>query len=173
MSNPQLILQSERLAFTTWSPDHIDDVVALHSDIEVTRFLSGRVEDASDAKRRMGEWAKDFEKYGWCKFRVFTKADGKFVGRAGFGLEEGEPEIGYALSQSEWGKGYAVEAALALRDWIFRSTEHQSFIGFASAANLPSNHILKKIGMQFTNTRYDDSGKEVSFYKLTKEQWHG
>ncbi|MCZ4271339.1 GNAT family N-acetyltransferase [Maritalea porphyrae] len=173
MGHPQLILQSERLAFSTWSPSQIGDVIALHRDLAVTQHLSGRIEDEADAKRRMGVWADEFEKYGWCKFRVMRKSDGAFIGRAGFGLEEGEPEIGYAISHAEWGKGYAQEAAFALRDWIFRATDHQSFIGYAFTQNLASVHILKKIGMQFTHTDVDDSGKELSFHKLTKEQWHG
>ena len=173
MNHSQLILQSERLAFSTWSPDQVKDVVKLHSDPTVTAHLSGRIEDGDDAKRRMESWQSDFEKFGWCKFRVIRKSDGAFVGRAGFGLEEGEPEIGYALLQEEWGKGYAKEAAFALRDWIFRSTSHQSFLGYAFTENAVSIHILKKIGMHFTHTVHDDSGKELSFHKLTKEQWHG
>ncbi|MFT6659821.1 GNAT family N-acetyltransferase [Maritalea sp.] len=173
MPDQRIIVRSERLTFSTWLPEQIDDVVKLHSDQAVTKFLSGRVEDKADAERRMAVWTKEFEAHGWCKFRVSRTADNVFVGRAGFGLEEGEPEIGYALLRSEWGKGYAVEAALALRDWMFSATEHQSFIGYAFTENAISIHILQKIGMRFTHTVHDDSGKELSFYKLTRDQWHG
>lgn len=172
MSEGELILQSERLAFSTWLPDHIEDVIALHGDIKVTEHLSGRAETREDAERRMNRWSEDFAAFGWCKFRIIRKSDGAFIGRAGFGLHEGEPEIGYALKHEHWGNGYAAEAAFALRDWIFRTTEHQLFIGYAYTRNAASVHILQKIGMQFTHTEHDDSGKELSFHKLTRDEWH-
>ncbi len=34
-----------------------------------------------------------------------------------------------------WGNGYATEAAAALRDWIFRETDWDHFIGFADVRN--------------------------------------
>lgn len=88
MSEGQLILQSERLAFSTWLPEHIDDVIALHGDIRVTEHLSGREETREDAERRMKSWRDDFAAYGWCKLRVIRKSDGAFIGRAGFGRHE-------------------------------------------------------------------------------------
>ncbi|MGJ8527042.1 GNAT family N-acetyltransferase [Maritalea sp.] len=172
MTNP-IILKSERLTFSAWLPEQIDDLVALHSDPKVTEYISGRVEDKADAERRMSVWGNDLKEHGWCKFRISRNSDGKFIGRAGFGDHEGEPEIGYAIMASEWGKGYAFEAASALRDWMFQTTDHQYFIGYAYSSNAASTHILRKIGMQFTHTEVDDSGKELSFHKLTKEQWHG
>jgi len=173
MSEGKLILQSERLAYCLWLPEHIDDVLDLHGDIRVTEHLSGREETREDAERRMTQWRDDYAAYGWCKFRVLRKSDGAFIGRAGFGLHEGEPEIGYALKHEFWGQGYAAEAAFALRDWIFRATDHADFIGYAFTDNAASVRILRKIGMQFTHTEHDDSGKELSFHKLTKEEWHG
>ncbi len=172
MNNP-IILKSERLSFSTWLPSDIDDLVTLHGDPKVTKHLSGRIEDHNDAERRMSNWANDYAEHGWCKFRVSLISDGQFIGRAGFGVHEGEPEIGYAILASEWGKGYAFEAAAALRDWMFRTTDHQYFIGFAYSSNAASIHILRKIGMQFSHTEVDDSDKQLTFHKLTKGQWHG
>jgi ribosomal-protein-alanine N-acetyltransferase len=120
----------------------------------------------------MGVWADDFKNRGYCKFRLTDRATGEFLGRAGFGVHEDMPEIGYALLPKFWGKGYAAEAATALRDWIFTERDHEFFIGYAYTANKASTHILQKIGMGFTHTDMHE-GKELSFYKLTKEQWHG
>ncbi len=173
MSTSKLILQSENLSFSTWADDQLPDLVKLHGDIEVTRHLSGRVETEEDGKRRMAEWQKDFAEHGWCKFRVTETATGAFVGRAGFGVHEGTPEIGYALLPEHQGKGYAVEAASRLRDWFFETQSDDFFIGYAYTENTASTHILRKIGLEFTHTDIDDSGKEVILHKLTREQWRG
>ena len=54
------------------------------------------------------------------KLRVRRKADGVLVGRAGFGMHEGEPELGYALYREHWGQGYAAEAARAVQAMVAR-----------------------------------------------------
>jgi len=170
------VLQSERLIFSTWSEDQIDDVIKLHSDPEVTQYLTGAPEGALEAKRRLNSWASHFEEFGWCKFRVTRKSDGKFLGRAGFGPlepENPEPEIGYALLKSEWGNGYAIEAAAALRDWMFERTKHDCFLGYAYSENAASIKILLAIGMKFTHTEVVDSGKQLSFHKLSKDELNG
>ena len=81
------------------------------------------------------------------------KADGVLLGRAGYGIytPTGEPEIGYALYPEHHGHGYATEAASALRDWIYRDTAWDHFIGFADVRNAPSLKILGTIGMRETH----------------------
>lgn len=172
MALSQTVLQSERISFSLWRDDQIDDVIALHRIPEVYRFLSGREENREDAERRLAKWHSDFQTYGYCKFRLTDRATGQFLGLAGFGVEDEGPELGYALLPQYWGKGLAVEAAVALRDWIFTEREYELFIGYAYTVNTVSTHILKKIGMTFTHIEHDE-GEELSFYKLTKEQWHG
>lgn len=174
--NGKPLFESERLVFSTWTPDQIDDVFNLHKDIEVSRYLSGREETMEDAQRRMDEWADHYAKYGFCKFRLTRKSDGAFVGRAGFGVHgtEATPELGYAILKSEWRKGYASEAATAIRDWLFRETDHDFCWGFAYSANTPSIKILRSIGMEFTHTEIEEkTGQELTFHKYTRDMWHG
>lgn len=103
------------------------------------------------------------------KLRLIRKSDGAFVGRAGFGLHppRGEPEIGYALLPQYRGQGYATEAASALRDWLFRETGWDYFIGFADVRNAPSLAILRRIGMVPTHVDVYD-GITAQFHILRK-----
>ena len=173
MSNPSPILYSERLAFSTWLPEQVKDINHLHSFPEVAKHLMGEPEEMAASQRRFETWSSDFKEYGWCKFRLTKIETGEFVGRAGFGAHEGQPEIGYALLPQHWGQGFAFEAASALRDWFFEHQSHDYFLGYAHSANAASVHVLRKIGMKFTHTEHDDSGNEFSFHKLTRAQWHG
>lgn len=172
MDLSQTVLQSKRLSFGLWRNEHIDEVFEFHRPIEVYNFLSGREETREDAGRRIERWTEDFQKHGFCKFRLTDRETGQFIGRAGFGVHEEMPEIGYALKPQFWGKGFALEAAMALRDWMFSVRDVQFFIGYAYSANNASTRILEKIGMKFTHHEMNE-GKQLSFYKLTKEQWHG
>src|SRR4051794_26242496 len=56
---------------------------------------------------------------GWGLWAIIRREDGRFLGDCGpmFQPVEGEAvaELGYHLVRSEWGRGYATEAALACR----------------------------------------------------------
>lgn len=170
------VLETDRLRLTTWAREHLDDVISLHADPGVMRFISpdGAPEDLRQAQTRMAEWAGEYARFGLGKFRVTRRSDDMFVGRAGFGVLDDtlEPEISYTLMRSHWGQGYALELAVALRDWIFTHKDYGHFIGFADANNAASLHILEKIGMTPTHNANWPHGHLHRFYRLNRKDWH-
>lgn len=56
-------------------------------------------------------------------------------------------EIGYRISTSEWGKGYATEAATLLRDFALHELRAQRVFAQVVTANIGSVRVLEKIGM--------------------------
>lgn len=173
---PETVLETRRLRLTNWLPEQIDDLMRLHGDPEVTRYLhaDGRVETRTDAKRRLALWTRLFAEQRLGKLRVERKTGGEFVGRAGFGVHPptGEPEIGFAMLRENWGNGYATEAAAGLRDWLFAETGWDHFIGFADTRNAASIAVLKRIGM--TPTRVEDfAGMSCQFLIYRREDRDG
>lgn len=154
MSNLDLI-ETDRLVLSGWRADQIDDLVRLHGDPLVARYLTshGRPWTMEEMRAALDSWIALFETRRLGKLRVTRKADGVLVGRAGYGIyaPTGEPEIGYSLYPEFWGNGYAHEAACGLRDWIFRDTDASHFIGLADVNNAASLKVLGKIGMTKTH----------------------
>lgn len=173
----ETVLETERLRLTNWVPEHIDDLYRLHGDPEVSRYLSvsGAPETRAQGEARLKLWADNFATHRMGKLRVTRKTDGAFVGRAGFGIypPTGEPELGYALLREHWGQGYAKEAAAGLRDWIFRETAWDHFIGFADVRNAASIHVLQAIGMRPTFVRTEADGMVCQFHIFTRDDWYG
>ena len=171
------VLETERLRLTNWLPEHTDDLVALHGDPEVARYLSlnGDPWTRQQAIDRIALWEQNFTQHRMGKLRLIRKSDGVFVGRAGFGIyaPTGEPELGYALFRQNWGRGYAFEAAAGLRDWLFRETDHNHFIGLADIRNTASIRILQGIGMQTTEIKPEPGGQMCQFHDYLRENWHG
>jgi RimJ/RimL family protein N-acetyltransferase len=153
-----VVLETERLQLSGWRDDQLDDLVRLHGDPETARYLSddGHAWSRDECATRLAHWMALFDSRRMGKLRVTRKSDGVFVGRAGFGLHPptGEPEIGFALLPEHRGRGYATEAAAGLRDWIFRETDHDHFIGFADMMNTPSLKVLRAIGMVETHVEH-------------------
>lgn len=56
-------------------------------------------------------------------------------------------EIGWRLSRQAWGKGYASEAAAAVRDHAFEALGLAELVSFTSQQNHRSRRVMEKIGM--------------------------
>ena len=163
------LLETERLVLSGWRMDQLDDLVRLHGDPRVSTYLSASGEPWTRERcaRSLAHWIELFDTQRMGKLRAVRKADGVLVGRAGFSLYGGEPEIGYALYPEFRGHGYATEAAAGLRDWIFRDTKWDHFIGFADMRNAASRKILRGIGMRETYVA-DYEGAACQFHVLDK-----
>jgi [ribosomal protein S5]-alanine N-acetyltransferase len=165
------LIETERLVLSGWRREQLDDLVRLHGDPEITRYFSasGAIWTREECATRLDEWIELFESDRLGKLRVRRKIDGVFVGRAGFGRHgpTGEPEIGYTLFREHRGLGYATEAAAGLRDWIFRDTAWDHFIGFADVRNEASLKVLRRIGMRQTHVG-DFKGMMCAFHVLEK-----
>lgn len=166
------LFETERLVLSGWRADQLDDLLRLHGDPIVARYLSthGQPWSRAEAEAALASWIALFETRRLGKLRVRRKADNFLVGRAGFGIygPTGEPELGYTLFREHWGQGYAVEAATGLRDWLFRETDAPHFIGIAHVDNHASLRVLDKIGMQRTHIGAMDTGLPCQFMILRR-----
>ena len=170
------LLETERLVLSGWTIDQADDLVRLHSDPNIARYLtlSGEPWSKEQALAAVNDWIGLFASRRLGKMRLTRKSDGRFIGRAGFGIyaETGEPELGFALFEEHHGQGYATEAATALRDWIFRETDATHFVGFADTRNAPSLAVLRKIGMVPTRVEVEPNGLLCQFHSYMRPQLH-
>jgi len=165
------VLETERLRLTNWLPEHLDELMTLHGHPDVARLLDadGVPWPREKARERLELWQELYRTRGLGKFRLVRKADGCFIGRAGFGVyPTNEPELGYALLPEHQGRGYAFEAASALRDWIFATSHRDHFIGLADVRNAASLRILSGIGMSPTHVGTEPSGLEAQFFIMRR-----
>ncbi|MFK8052444.1 MAG: GNAT family N-acetyltransferase [Woeseiaceae bacterium] len=109
-------IETERLILRPIDPERdLDAWAAAMSDEETVRYIGGQTMDRAQAWRNMamvmGHW--DIRGYGF--FSVEEKSTGDWIGRVGPWYPEGwpEPEIGWTIARSHWGRGYASEAARA------------------------------------------------------------
>ncbi len=85
-----------------------------------------------------------FRGHGW-----FTVSDADIpVGFVGLGFEPGdkEPELGYLFAAAFHGKGYATEAAAAVRNWGFQTAGLVSLVSYVSHTNAASQNVARKLG---------------------------
>ncbi len=85
--------------------------------------------------------------------RTVRLHDGTFIGRCGSAVRElehgAEREVGYILAREHWGKGYATEAASAVRDHAIRELGLRRLIALIAFGNEASVRVAEKLGMVF------------------------
>lgn len=168
------LFETERLVMSGWRREQIADLVRLHGDPVVTKYLSadGQPWTLPAMETALDIWIELFAARRFGKLRVTRKSDGILVGRCGFGIYEptGEPELGYSLYPEFWRQGYAFEAASGMRDWLFRETEEPHFIGLADVHNAASIKVLQRIGMTPTEVKPYLDGRPFQFHVMERPQ---
>jgi 1,6-anhydro-N-acetylmuramate kinase/RimJ/RimL family protein N-acetyltransferase len=147
---PPPVLVTERLVLSLWEPGDARHVAALHATPEASRFVStGERWSVDYAQGRIDGWMQDFARFGVTKFKMTTRDDGRFVGRAGFGYvpERDVFELGYSIMPDAWNRGFATEIARGLADWFFANRPDPRFVAFAYVENDASIRVMQKLGM--------------------------
>jgi RimJ/RimL family protein N-acetyltransferase len=142
---------TKRLTAERLCKDHLADLVALHLDPDVSRYLGGvRAPERTAAYLTVNVAHWDHHGFGLWVLR--TRA-GQFVGRAGIrhiainGMDE--IEVAYALGPLFWGQGLASEITRALADVGLIQLAIPSLIGVVSIENIASRRVLEKSSFTF------------------------
>ena len=171
-----MLLETPRLVLRPLSLEDLDEFVALHAEPEVTRFVTAfdRPESEERLRRNEVEW----QERGHGLLAVLDRADGRFLGRAGFKYwpQFDETELGWALRREAWGHGYATEAAGTLLQWAFDTLDLNRVQAEADTRNAASARVLEKLGFVREGTLREDCvvNGEVSdswVYGLLRRQW--
>lgn len=101
---------------------------------------------------------------GWGLFAITRTEDGVAVGGAGFHgpPDRGAVEIGYDLSVSARGAGWATDAARALCQWALSQPGVELVLATTEPGNRASQAVLERVGF----VRVADRG-ELWAYELT------
>ena len=82
-------------------------------------------------------------------------------------MNEGTPEIHYALSRAWWFAGLATEAARASLWYGFEKLQLTEIIALVRPENVASIHVLKKLGLKFTGRQETFFGHIFHYYSVS------
>ncbi len=161
------IEDSERLTFSFVTEQDADFLWDVDQDEAVMKYLNGgRVTSREEID---GVFMPRLQAYanfplGWGIWRVTLKGINQDIGWVlvrpmGFFTATADPEnieLGWRFKREFWGKGYATEAAKAVRDALTELGVPQ-FSAIANPNNIASITIMKKLGMEYSHTfHYQD-----------------
>jgi ribosomal-protein-alanine N-acetyltransferase len=152
-TGPQVIAETERLLLRELTPDDLDAYAAMNADSEVTRYLgSGRTRTRIETLAEIEYVLRMYAEHGYGLWATVRKDDGVFIGRCGllnWHLDgRDEVEVAYGLARAHWGRGYATEAARAVREWAFAYLDVPRLISLVVPENEASKNVARKNGMR-------------------------
>lgn len=170
---PRTRIETERLLLRNTEARDIPALVSMWTDPEVTRFMGGP-RDATWLEENFAEDANNPDPLVYDQWPVVDKSSGEVIGYCGL-LDkevEGRPEVElvYVLAPSAWGKGYATEMALALREHATRQLGLRRLIALIEPGNEPSARVAERVG--FRPARSIQRGDAERVLYIYEEQPH-
>ena len=168
------ILETERLILREYTRDDFNALYKILSDPETMSHYPSPYDERG--VERWLDWSLDnYERYGFGLWAIELKDTGEFIGDCGITMQniDGEilPEIGYHIHKVYWRRGYAKEAAAAVRDWCFNNTEYDTAYSYMTVSNVASYSTAKSIGIKRVKEYIDSDYTSCYVYSLTRAEW--
>ena len=144
-------LETERLLLREMTAEDFDPLYAVLADPDIMQHYPYTF-DEEGVRSWIERNRERYQQYGFGLWAVCLKDTGEMIGDCGLTLQNiyGKqlPEIGYHIRKDHQHKGYAKEAAAAVRDWAFRTTSYPGLYSYCKYTNIPSIKTAESIGMK-------------------------
>lgn len=177
------ILETDRLRLRRFTPEDAQLLFELNNDPDVMFFINAGTpvpmkEVTDELLPAFLAFYENGDDFGF--WAAIEKATGAFLGWFHFRPSErsDDPELGYRLHKSAWGKGYATEGSRALIDRGFSTTDIDRVYAETMAVHTASRRVMENCGMQLVRTfptewpiRIPGDEHGDVEYAITRTQW--
>jgi RimJ/RimL family protein N-acetyltransferase len=166
-------IETTRLLLRRIGPEDLDELVAIHAEPPVARFMG--TFDRPKASQWMEANERDWTERGYGRLAIVERATGRFLGRSGlkYWPQFDETELGWLLRPDAWRRGFATEAATACMNWGFQNLDVPYLTAMIHLDNGRSVAVAERLRM--TPLRKDVLlGEPVTVYSISRQEWdHG
>jgi RimJ/RimL family protein N-acetyltransferase len=142
------VLETERLLLRSMVPSDLDGLIAIFGDASVMAAFGEAPLTGAQVRRWLERNLEHQREHGYGLFAVCSKEDGRLIGDCGLELMELGGELGYDFRSDHWNRGYATEAAGAVRDYAFTSLHLPRVVSLIQPGNRASVRVAEKVGLQ-------------------------
>lgn len=164
-------IETERLFLREMNEADYDALYLVLADSDIMQHYPY----SFDEKRVRGWIEKNMERYrvfGFGLWAVCLKESKEMIGDCGLTMQNINgmicPEIGYHIRGDCQRKGYAKEAASAVRDWAFDNTTFNVLYSYMKASNIASEATAISIGMHKSGEYVNAEQELTSVYTLER-----
>lgn len=147
------ILETQRLILRQLTEADAEFIYELLNEPSWIQYIGDRhIHTLEDARAyiRNGP-AASYKKNGFGLYLIALKETQEPIGMCGLIRREGldDVDIGYALLPRFWSKGYAVEAAQAVKEYARDVIGLKRLVAIVDPTNEPSIRVLERVGLRY------------------------
>ena len=163
------IIETERLFLREFSLKDIEYFYQLNNDPQVIKFTGDSPFNSKYEVKEFIEGYDHYKKYGFGRWSVYLKSNNQFIGFNGLRKCEftHEVDIGFRFVRNQWSKGYAYESSLSVLTFAFKQLKLKRIIARAMEENKASHAVIKKLGMDYISTTYENNVKWSKYELLS------
>lgn len=146
------IIETKRLILRHWKAEDFTPFATLNANKHVCEFFPKTL-SKQESNALANKIIAHFDQHHFGLFAIERKDTNQFIGFTGVSIPDFDApfmpavEIGWRLAYQHWGQGYATEAAMAVRDYAFKTLGFNELVSFTVPANKASRKVMEKIGM--------------------------
>ena len=169
-----MVMETQRLILREMTQDDFDALYKVLADADNMCHYP-KPYDAAMVQKWI-DWTLDcYAVYGFGLWAVCLKETGEMIGDCGLTMQwinrRIRPEIGYHLRADMHQKGYAKEAAMAVRDWAFQNTPFRTIYSYMTHDNTPSVRTAMAYGCQQVDEYIDEDNALTKVFALSRADW--
>lgn len=171
-------IETKRLLLRAWSSEDADDLFAYAKNPNVGPHGGWKPHESVEESKVI---IRDLFLGKYSCWAIVERNSGKVIGSIGFepDTKRNEPtcmELGYALAEEHWGKGYMTEAAEAAIRHGFSKMGLSMIAIYRDPRNQRSGRVIDKSGFTYegtlrrAHTVYNGEVRDVACYSMTLDE---
>ena len=169
-----MVIETERLYLREMTENDFEALNKVLADSDIMQHYPYTFDEA-----RVRGWInRNIERYkifGFGLWAVCLKETDEMIGDCGLTMQlingQIKPEIGYHIRADKQRKGYAKEAASAVRDWTFNNTPFNIVYSYMKYTNEPSYKTAIAYGCKQVGEFEDDVNEITKVFAISREEW--
>ncbi len=166
-------IETPRLVLRPMQPTDLDDLLRIFTDPRVMASFGGELFPREQMQRWLQRNLDHQTQYGYGLYSVILKSSGALIGDCGLEMLQVDgttvAELGYDFRSDYWHRGYATEAAIAVRDYAFGILGLTQLISLIRTGNNASRRVAERVGMQL-DSEFERYGNRYWKFVLVRDK---
>ena len=164
-------IETSRLTLRLMHATDLDELLRIFTDPRVMASFGGELFTHEQMQRWLQRNLDHQAQHGYGLFSVILTSDRTLIGDCGLEVMdiEGEQvaELGYDFRSNYWHRGYATEAAIAVRDYAFQTLGLSRLISLIRIGNIASRRVAERVGMHL-DSEFERYGNRYWKFRIDK-----
>ena len=169
-----MVIETERLYLREMTENDFDALNKILADSDIMQHYPYTFDEIS-VKNWIQRNIDRYQILGFGLWAVCLKETNEMIGDCGLTMQvingQIKPEIGFHIRADKQRKGYAKEAAIAVRDWTFHNTPFNIIYSYMKYTNVPSYKTAMSWGCKQVDEFEDKMNEITKVFAISRDEW--